>query len=87
MPADDALQLWERTRGAPLDAAHAADALAQIEALAGHPQRLIEAARAGDAARLVPASLDADHRAVLETLRAFAPRAVARSLIAELSAA
>lgn len=85
LPADDAMQLWERTRGATLDPAHAAEALARIEALAGHPQRLIEAARAGDAARLVPESLDADHRAVIETLRAFAPRPVARSLIAELS--
>lgn len=84
LPADDALALWERVRGAPLDAAQAALALGRIAALEGHPQRLIEAARATDATPQQEPRED-DARAVLETLRAFAPRAVPRSLIAELS--
>jgi hypothetical protein len=78
------LALWERVRGAPLDAAQATQALARIAALQGHPQQLIEAARAADAAPPQEPREDGA-RAVLETLRAFAPRAVPRSLIAELS--
>ncbi len=86
LPTDDAMALMERVFGAPFTGALAAQALARCEALQGHPQALMEAARLLAAAAPAGESpLSEDERALLFTLRLFAPRPVPRDVLPELS--
>ncbi len=86
LPTDDALALMERVHGAPFTGALALQALAQCEALHGHPHAVMEAARRlAAAAPTGESSLAEDERALLSTLRLFAPRPVPGEVLPELS--
>ncbi len=86
LPADDALALMERVHGAAFTGALAVQALAQCEALHGHPQAVMDAARLlGAAAPTGESPLSQDERALLSTLRLFAPRPVPGEVLPELS--
>jgi len=96
LPTSYAMTLLEQLRGGPLSGASFGEALERCHALGGNPEQLARSAPPGPAVRVeqpgLPsrtspaalAMLDAEARAVLDTLAAFSPYPVQAAVLAVL---